>query len=481
MGALHWHVLWQVAICALLIAVLLGAARQPVAMGQVKEVLPQAAQVLSPLVQPRADVLVRVDRSTPDGMSHLALGVTHMQYSLDPWGDSEAVQRGQALLAGVTAYQNQHIMGFGAHNPQPEPGKFDWTSLDQRVAMMRASGSTPVITLCCAPTWMVDSAWRGGTDWSKLEWAPLPEHETDFAALAQQVALRYPDVQHFIVWNEFKGMWNARANTWDYQRYTRLYNLVYDAVKSVRPEALVGGPYLVIEGTGSERGHWWSQTPVRVRNLQVIDYWLRNKHGADFIALDRSIQDFHDYHVYSEAEHLRRTYLFGHIVAQIKQRPGYKGEPIWFVEDYFKGSPNWQYQAAGLASMLYHELKAGVAVSLRWEPQAQPSAAHGGNNQNLFTSTLVPGGGQALPNYHVYQAFSRHFGPGTPLFHTFSSSPNIEVLASETHTLLINKQSEAVVVDVDGSRVTLGGYAVQVLDHGRQRYGGLGAWHQVWR
>ena len=66
------------------------------------------------------------------------------------------------------------------------------------------SGVTPVITLCCAPDWMKGGQ-PGETDWSRLEVAPDPAHFADFAELAADVAKRYPQVKHFIVWNELKG------------------------------------------------------------------------------------------------------------------------------------------------------------------------------------------------------------------------------------------------------------------------------------
>jgi hypothetical protein len=192
-----------------------------------------------------ADVTVSVDRTTLDSVSQLDVGVTHMQYSLDAWGDADALARGKQLLRQAATYQNQHIHGFGVGPINPVPGVYDWSSLDRRVQLMRDTGAIPVITLCCAPTWMVDPNWTDGTDWSKLAWAPLPEHEDHFAELSRQVALRYPDVEYFQVWNELKGMYDSTLNRWDYERYTRLYNKVYDAIKGARPSAKIGGPYVV--------------------------------------------------------------------------------------------------------------------------------------------------------------------------------------------------------------------------------------------
>lgn len=88
---------------------------------------------------------------------------------------------------------------------------------------MRRTGAVPVITLCCAPDWMTSL----GTTTSKYpNRPPTPDHYADFADLARAVALRYPDVLHFVVWNEMKGLWNAKAHQWDYVAYTSMYKYI---------------------------------------------------------------------------------------------------------------------------------------------------------------------------------------------------------------------------------------------------------------
>ena len=413
---------------------------------------------------PLSTVTVTVDRSTPDGMSRLAVGTTHMQFSVDGWGDPDAVARGKQLLQQGVRYQNQHIHGFGVGPINEAPGTYDWSTLDGRVQLMRDTGAVPVITLCCSPTWMADPAWTGGTDWSKVEWAPLPEHEDAFADLARRVAERYPDVRHFMVWNEFKGMWSAERNNWDVERYTRLYNKVWDAVKAVRPDAAIGGPYLVVEGTGSrslgQRADWYNADPVTDRNWYVLDYWLQHKRGADFVVLDKALKDAHDPAQYTPQDLLGLTRWFGDIVTRLKTRTSL---PIWYAEHYSV----WQgpdtpanVQQAGVASMLYHELKTGTSVVFQWEPQSQAGTTNG---NNLFSDTRIAGGGQPFPTYQVYKLFNEHFGPGTQLVRASSSSPDVEVLASATHTLLINKQPLPATVMLNGTAVELHAFEVRVL------------------
>jgi hypothetical protein len=187
---------------------------------------------------------------------------------------------------------------------------------------------------------------------------------------------------------------------------------------------------------------------------------LANKRGADFVVLDRPLVDPLDSHRYNEQQLLGLTNQVASITSQVRARTSL---PIWWAEVYFGGSDNWDLQAVGLASLLYHQLVVGAEASFRWAPQAQPTAQFGGNDQNLFSSTLVAGGGQPFPNYWVYRTFHEEFGPGTELFKATSSSPDVEVLASATRTLVINKRPTETHVLLNGSLVTVRPYSILLV------------------
>lgn len=409
------------------------------------------------MTEPTGLVTVSVDRAKPAGVSRLELGVTHTRYSLDTGGDPAAVARGRDLLAAACRYQNVHIMGWGTMNPNPAPGVYDWQSLDRRMAMVRSvPGTVPVITLCAAPDWMKGGK-PGETDWSRIEAAPLPERYADFARLAATVARRYPSVKYFQVWNEFKGFWNAPANNWHFVNYTRLYNEVYAALKAVRRTIQVGGPYLVVEGTGSNRGDWSTETPIRARQWEVLDYWLRYKRGADFIVLDRSIRTFHDKNVYTTDALMALTHHFGDIARQIRKKTDL---PLWWAEYYGGGSTDRDPRvvAALHASILAHMLQGGTAAALLWQPMDTGEVSHA-----LFTDARELGGGRPLPYYKVFKTFHEHFGPGTRLYPAASSTPDVEAVASDAKTLLINKRAQPVTVSLGGRRLTLEAYEVRLL------------------
>ncbi|GAA2932412.1 hypothetical protein GCM10020221_30220 [Streptomyces thioluteus] len=149
--------------------------------------------------------------SAHDRRAAVGWGFTHTKYSADR-GEDGARRTAAGLLSADPMPQNQHIMGWGADNPEPRPGSYNFTDLDRRVALMRRTGAAPVLTLCCAPDWMKGGGER--TDWSQksLEKAPQRAHYKDFARLAGVVAKRYPDVHHFIVWNELKVSTTIRAS-----------------------------------------------------------------------------------------------------------------------------------------------------------------------------------------------------------------------------------------------------------------------------
>ena len=403
------------------------------------------------------EITITVDANRQESVSHLQLGVTHTQRSLDTVAnpDALALERAKTLLSRVATYQNVHIMGWGTENPNPAPGVYNWASLDRRMAMVRSiPGAIPVITLCAAPDWMKGGE-AGKTNWKNIEVAPTPAHFGDFADLAATIARRYPDVLYFQVWNEMKGLWKSEINNWDYENYTALYNKCYRALKAVNPNIKVGGPYLVIEGTGN--GKWppndATNAPLSPRNALVIDYWLANKVGADFIVLDRGLQSFHDKNQYTPGQLMSFTSQFGSIARQIRTKTAL---PIWWAEYYADIKDGAQSIAAAHAASLAQMASHDSSVALLWQPMDSgevPAA--------LISNVQAKNGGRALPLWDVYRIFHDDFPPGTPLVSAISSSPEVQVLASPERTLLINHSERTLIAKVNGVPYALGRYDVR--------------------
>jgi hypothetical protein len=410
----------------------------------------------------RARVTVTVDPGTVVATSRLQPGLTHGEHSADPWNDPAAVAAAERLLARRPRYQNQHIMGWGTLNPEPSPGVYDFASLDRRVELIRRTRGIPVLTLCCAPDWMKGGP-EGATDWSRLEEAPDPDHYDDFASLAAVIARRYPDVRHYQVWNELKGFWNEEENRWDHEGYTKLYNMVYDELKSVDPAIQVGGPYVVIDLWSGPRQ---ASDPSRLRgafgtvdqrSLDVIDYWLAHRHGADFIALDMSTDTNDRGRVTGE---FAAVGAFSAVTRWLRTRTSL---PLWWAEWYPLAHDGNAWpptrQAAVLAAGLVEVARTGSQVALLWDPQAHGQTC----DLCLWTDTTAAGGGQPTPAMQVLEEIAITFPPGTPLVATKVSSPQVTALSSPTRTLLVNHLDEPLGVAVDGRPHWLAPYETRVV------------------
>lgn len=412
----------------------------------------------APFTVPAVPAVPRVSPVPPERGAWPGWGFTHTQYSADH-GRPEAVESVRGLLGARPMLQNQHIMGWGAENPEPAPGEYDFASLDYRLEFIESSGGVPVITLCCAPDWMKGGR-PGETDWSRIEEAPDPNHYDDFAALAAAVAERYPGVRYFVVWNEFKGFWDAARGRWDYEGYTRLYNLVYEALKKVNPAVRVGGPYVPM----SSYSHQWRGHPSRLRGpwgvmdqraLDAFAYWLDHKRGADFAVVDGHTATDDKGLVTDEFTALGK---FSAVNGWIRQRSDL---PVWWAEWYVEQpGTTWtpEHRTAVLVAAMTELAEDGTAAALYWNPQRRGEYCPG----CLWTSTWLPGGGQALPALSELRKFARTFPPALPL-RDVSPGPEVRALAGPGRMVVVNTRNETVETTVDGRALTLDPYQIRWL------------------
>jgi hypothetical protein len=418
-------------------------------------------------MQPQTTTTVTVS-SNVALVSSLEVGTTHENNDADSWHNAGSVASAKQVLQSSVTYQNQHIMGFGASDPEPYKGHYSLESLDQRVQLMRSTHAQMVITLCGAPGWMRPSGYMD--DWRYIEVAPDPSHVQDFAQLSAVIAARYPDVKYFQVWNELKGMWSdapgasasaRNQNRWDYERYMTLYNAVYDAVKKVRPDALIGGPYVPMDSDGnrsqmSNPGPSYSWGTVDQRGLDVITYWLKHKHGGDFVAMDGWALN---------NDNVTNTDAFGMVqkfadinnwVRKQTNLPIWWSE--WYVDDPTVSHGSLNYYNALQSTALANMLTSGGSTALQWQPQGDKYGYS--YSEGLFTDTNMANGGKATAFAASSQAFKDNFGPGTALRAVKTSNNNVTVIASRTKTMLINHLAWNQTVTVNGKTFTLGSYQV---------------------
>lgn len=387
-------------------------------------------------------------------------GFTHTQFSADH-GVARSVTAVRQALADRPVVQNQHIMGWGAENPEPAPGVYRFDSLDDRINFIRSTGGTPVITLCCAPDWMKGGR-PGQTDWDRLTTAPQPEHYGDFAELSATIARRYPDVRHFLVWNEFKGFFDEKNNRWDAAGYTDLYNQVYSALKEVDPRNQVGGPYLDMAGPPAGatrydsqlRGSWGT---VDQRTLDAFTYWLDNNDGADFVVVDGHSENTDgapDETPGGTTDEFAEVRKFSAVSRWVEARTDL---PLWWAEWYVEppGS-GWSgpRQTAVRTAAMMEMAKSGVSTALYWNPRPRgPDCA-----TCLWTDTGAPNGGAPLPFLTtVLQNFAQWFPPGTPL-QDVRAPAALRVLAQPRMLLVVNTTPQPVTASFDGRQQHLAGY-----------------------
>lgn len=430
---------------------------------------------------PSPTVTVTVKRDAPVATSHFAAGVTHVGNALDASSAATAASRARLVLESTTIHQNQHIMGWGADDPWPNPADKEpsnWGTLDQRLRLIIESGGLPVITLAEAPWWM--KGIPRDQEWAQVayERRVRDDHLADWVKLCRRVAQRYGGppyyVRHFQVWNEMKGYYNPRTNTLDAgvnpgigaeytHGYTYMYNLVYDALKALNPRFQIGGPYPVVESWSDRRT---MSHPSQVsgpygtldqRSLDSIRDWLQHMRGADFITVAGTTTNADGK---QSADLFGATQKFADAAAWIRQQTAL---PLWWAE--WRATDEQIADLALLnalmAAALVQMTRSGVAVALLWQPEGDAKGLS--FPEGLWTDTRASGGGQPTPYAATQTIFKEHFSVGTPLYQATSSSPAVRVLASATSLLLINTTNTTLSVDADGTSVTLERYEVRLL------------------
>ena len=336
-----------------------------------------------------------------------------------------------------------------------------------------------MITLCSAPGWM--KVGGSSQEWN-MDDAVAPAHFEDFARLAALVSERYdgthrsangallPKVDYFDVWNEMKGFWNSSTNTWNYQGYTTMYNDVYRAIKAVRPDAQIGGPYAPVGATtladtnhpSTVRGTFGV---VDQRALNVLTYWLQHKAGAQFVSIDGGPG------VTNETGFASGAY-FSAVVRWLRglsntTYPGARTLPITWAEFYpgldsTSGLALGQQAVAIDASNIIEAGVAGVSKMLLWEMEGGPNDSSLFAGQTVWTDTAGATGGRPTALYTALHDIHDAFAPGTAIYAAATTGP-VSALANRSTVLLVSHSGGAMTVEVNKTPVRLAPYAVTVV------------------
>ena len=429
------------------------------------------------------DVTVTIDYNAPLLKSNLTFGITHTHYAWQN-GQTTAITNAKQLMKSLNGFQNTHIMGWGPGGIRTDingvPGNLD-EALTSHVDKVTELGQG-MITFCTAPGWMK----QGGNgdpnstqgDWN-MEQAVLPQYEDAYATLCAEIAKKYTQVTYFQVWNEFKGLWNASLNDWDYERYTRFYNKIYQKVKEVRPDALIGGFYQVVPGDGTAEilGSTGRDTnmPVDASTKRGIDYFLKNAVGMDFFCVDKGIVSYHNPNKdsYSNEQIIKLTPVWELFMTEIIKTLGSKHIPVIYSEYYASVNRNEgagtvaggvtveQYSACQYASTYNHILRGSLGWEIWMLLWMEADSAFPQNA--VFTATNTADGGKPKLHYWVLKTFNDRFNHAD-LLNVTTTAPDVEAIASNEATMVINRQNKALKVNVNGKGITLQAYGIALLE-----------------
>lgn len=411
-------------------------------------------------------------------VSQFAPGAIHITKSLDSWYDKTAVASGRVALKATTTLQTQWLMGNGAGNPEPSPGVFNWSSLDQRINQVMAGANEIVLTAVGAPDWMKGGA-AGTTDWRKLDVAPLPDYFDDYADLVVAAVLRYPTIGSVQVWSEMRGFWVMEESRWDYEAYTELYNLVYTRVKAVRPTVKVGGPYVAIASYGGGNrfnstvsGPWGT---FDKNALDAISYWLENKVGADFIAIDGQNRNKDKIQPTDEFKTLDKFVAFRNWLRNLDpdEYPGAATLPLRWAEWYaltFNSADSDAKKNALIAAGLIRTIKTGVEGASFWGATGDATGhyylaalTNPNNSLTMLTDPSTAGGGRPTIMYPTINYFHDYFGAGQTIVVDYNTNSNVEVIATPSKFLAVNKTATAQAGRAVGKSYSLKPYEVKLI------------------
>jgi hypothetical protein len=366
--------------------------------------------------------------------------------------DASSVVSAHRVMSSIPGmYEDTSIMDWGLPDPEPSPGRFDFSAIAERIRLITSTGGTPVVTLCAAPDWM-----KNGTS---SDSAPTPVHYRDFALLAAKIAQSFPQVKYFVVWNELKGFWNKAANDWNIQGYTAMYNDVYVAIKRVRPDALVGGPYAPTPPYATPKAGTLPSTPhgawgyLDPRTMNAIRYWLANRAGADFMAVDGP--DFPETGQITDPLTATEKY-----VAADRWLREQASLPIWWIESSIQpANSGWsERQAAAIRiAALVQLASSGARVGMQWQPQQGGGSV---SDEGLWTGTDRPGGGrptvlaQILPTVLTVLRY--------PVTIVASHQSQVLVASGGGGTIAINTSAASATATINGTSVSLGPGQVRI-------------------
>lgn len=420
------------------------------------------------------DVVVSVNPDKVSLVSSLQLSTTLTHKTFQYPENKNAVARAEKFLTEGVDCLGQFTMDWGAGNTNPSKNVYNYKYLDQRVGLIRRLDKKVILTLCRCPEWM-----RRDDESKGVDAAPRKEMYPEFAHMAADFIRHYKDLGLEIyavnVWSETRGYWSKTLNRWELEDYADLYNAVYDSIKVANPSVLVGGPFMHIESSPKGRDMEGYAGNISQSDRKALQAFIDKARKVDFFSIDRNLMENADKTGYEKDKVLKYTKFNGIIHSELRELLSSKfpGVPVWVVDNQcLKGHYGSDVEAAGLASMFRWHLLGGASFVDKWQPEDEGKETSDTEQiapEGLYTHTDTDEGAQPLPTFYIFRDFREHFPPGTSIVEASSDNEMLEVLASPTHIMLINKHSTPHTVTMkvsgkDGStKIEVDGFEVKTL------------------
>ena len=176
-------------------------------------------------------------------------------------------------------------MDVAWRNVNPQPGVFDWSILDRRVALVESWGGRPFLVLGLTPQWAAQNPGAGDPRWGAGSASP-PASTESWNTYVREVANRYGGrIAGYELWNEanLTTFWQGSAS-----ELFAMSQSAYGIIKAANPSAVVAAPSITTRLRGSA-ARFTSAFAGEVANSGLIpfDTWTIHSYpngdaGRDF-------------------------------------------------------------------------------------------------------------------------------------------------------------------------------------------------------
>jgi len=154
----------------------------------------------------------------------------------------------QGLRPPPAAMYRLWDMDVAWRNVNPQPGVFDWSILDRRIALVESWGGRPFLVLGLTPQWAAQNPAAGDPRWGAGSASP-PANIDYWNTYVREVVNRYGGrIAGYELWNE------ANLTTYPQRTASNLFEMsqnAYGIIKAANPAAVVAAPSITTRLRGS--------------------------------------------------------------------------------------------------------------------------------------------------------------------------------------------------------------------------------------